>query len=159
MTSEKYIELNLAVHGFHCFCKYWWSKACEKLLNSHEKDSILDMFKIETSLENSQVVGNATRDGLRICKSLWDGGASMNTELTTTTYRYSLLLKDGLGISHKIIVKVTSAVKNTETLKKCELFEKLYSKSKCPEIFGSILIGDITCREKAEIQSPWKRSK
>ena len=83
------------------------------------------MFKIETSLENSQVVGNATRDGLRICKSLWDDGASMDTELTTTTYWYSLLLKDGLGISRKIIVKITWAVKNTETLKKMWSFRKI----------------------------------
>ena len=84
MTSEKYIELNLVIHRFHCFCKYWWSNACEKLLRSLENDYIFDMFQIETSLENSQVVGNATREGLRMRGFLLDGRPSRNVETMTT---------------------------------------------------------------------------
>ena len=42
------------------------------------------MFQIETSLENSQVVGNATREGLRMRGFLLDGGPSRNVETMTT---------------------------------------------------------------------------
>ena len=70
----------------------------------------MDTSKIETSLENSQVVRNATPEGLRIWKFLLNGGTS--------------LMKDGLGFPFKIIVKIIGAVENIETLKKSLNFSK-----------------------------------
>ena len=106
MADDKHIELHQAIRGFHYCRKYWWPDIDEKLICIHEQENVFDMFVIKTSLEDGRAVGHLPREISRICKFLLDHAASTTTELTSTNYRRSPLVKGGLEIPCKINLKM-----------------------------------------------------
>ena len=102
MANEKHIELYVAIRGFHYYHKYWRPNIDEKLICIHEQENVFDMFAIKTCLEHVWTVGHVPREN----DSWLDRGASITSELTSTNYRRSPLVKGGLEIPCKINVKM-----------------------------------------------------
>ena len=97
------VNYDCAVRGYHVYKSIWEPKERQVLSCSHKENNIYNMFAIKTCLidENGKelTVGHLTLELSRFTKYLLYCGAVVTAKLTSTHYRRSVLVQQGLEIS------------------------------------------------------------
>ena len=102
-TAEKFLNFTAAVNGFHYYQKLWSPKKEEILNWHHERDNAFNVFVIKTKSKNGSMVEHLPREVSWITKFILDWGAKVTATLSSTNFRRSPLVQEGLEINHMIL--------------------------------------------------------
>ena len=160
MATEKEVEFEAAIRGYHFYRKVWEPEENETLICLHEEDNPFDIFAIKTCRADGTTVGHLPREISRASKFLLDRGADMTAKLTSTDYRRSPLVQGGIEIPCKVIVKMRATRKNIEILEKyLEIIRAVYEEPELPVILGSFLSHDLEFGPVSDVHIHKKKEK
>ena len=137
----KYFQFSAAVRSFHYYRKSWLPEPEQTLNCFHEDGNTLDRFAIKVcEKDKNEIVGHLPMEISRVTKFLLDRGANVSARLTSTHYRRSPLVQDGIEIACVVTVSMPGTVITQLLMKRYkQLVETLYTEPKEEEILGTFL--------------------
>ena len=119
MTYVKYFQFSAAVRDFHCYRKSWLPEPEQTLNCFHEEGNTFDRFAIKVcEKDKNEIVGHLPMEISRVTKFLLDRGANVSAKLTSTHYRRSPLVQDGIEIPCVVTVSMPGSVINQLLMEK-----------------------------------------
>ena len=110
MDYNKKFMFSAAVRGFHFYRRAYVPTESEKHQCAHDKNNPFNDLAIKTMSNSDQTVGHLPVEVLRIRKFLIDRGANVEAQLSSTNYRRSPLIQEGLEISCDVIVTMPGTI-------------------------------------------------
>ena len=151
--AEILTEVPSAVRGFHYYRATWNPREAEELVCEREEDNPYDVFAIKVIDDNGRIVGHLPMEISRSTSFLILRGATITAVLTETHYRRSPIMKGGLEIPCKLIIRMLRTSHNKSIAAHFEkLVAKFYSEPSDELIMGSFV-------EEPETSEPPKKKK
>ena len=100
-TTYENVKFSCAIRGYHVYRNVWQPKKNETLQYDHESDNDYDLFVTKTCRDaefHPQIVGHLPLEISRLTKFLLNLAATITATLSSTHYRRSPLVQEGLEI-------------------------------------------------------------
>ena len=145
--AELLTEVPSAVRGFHYYRATWNPREAEELVCEREEDNPYDVFAIKVIDDNGRMEISRSTSFLIL------RGGTITGVLTETHYRRSPIMKGGLEIPCKLIIRMLRTSHNKSIAAHFEkLVAKFYSEPSDELIMGSFV-------EEPETSEPPKKNK
>ena len=119
MAYIKTFEFTAAVRGYHCYRKFWSPQPNQHLQCFNDPDNAFDQFAIKVcEINQENAIGHLPGEISRATKFLIDRDANVSVELSSTNYRRSPLVQEGLDNPCKVTASVTGRCINLLILEK-----------------------------------------